>query len=78
MIYKNSIRVEEFTDENKNKVLAVYPNAYCMKTLDKNGAYFRIFYEEEKWIGLSSESQLKAWENAWKHISRKMLKKLEW
>jgi len=68
------------TDSQQN-VVAVYPDAGCMKlTFDDNTVHYQIYGDEfgKVWIGYSTKSQPKAWENAWNVITRKMMKKLEW
>jgi hypothetical protein len=67
---------------SRENVVAVYPNAGCLKfVFNDSEVHYQIYCEEEPhqvWIGYSTKSQTKAWENAWNVITRKMMKKLEW
>lgn len=72
-------KATELNIDSKNNVMKIYPTAVCLKFIGTNKhIMYRISIDENSWLGYSTKSQTKAWENAWNVINRKMLKKLAW
>lgn len=76
---KHVMELIHYESECKSNVLAVYPEAICMKKLYKNGCkhFYIRSHDGDGDVGFSKKSQKLAWENAWYVISKKMKRKLE-